>query len=287
MEEKHIKKEIELTCQKCGKKFTIKVSEYCFQKGKFRKFCCRSCANSRIFSEERNKLVSEKLKRYYNICSDGFPRKSFKIYTCKNCGKEFTMIDDRDTKSRTYCSIECMKKWTRENVYSKSGGYRKGSGRGKHGWYKGIHCDSTYELAYLIYCLDHNINIKRSDKIYEYQIGSKVHYYHPDFEVNDELVEIKGYHTDLVDIKLSSVKDPIKILYKKDLQYCFDYILKKYGKNKDHIKELYDDYKPIYEYTCSYCNKTFTKDKKINTIHKFCCRQCAGKYTKINNLKRK
>lgn len=26
------------------------------------------------------------------------------------------------------------------------GGYRKGSGRSKHGYYKGIYCGSTYEL---------------------------------------------------------------------------------------------------------------------------------------------
>jgi hypothetical protein len=44
----------------------------------------------------------------------------------------------------------------------KLGGYVKGSGRGKKGWYKGFFCDSSYELAYLIYCLDHQINIKRN-----------------------------------------------------------------------------------------------------------------------------
>lgn len=77
-----------------------------------------------------------------------------------------------------------------------------GSGRSKHGWYKGIYCDSTYELVYLIYCLDHNINIKRSDKIFEYQIDNKIHYYHPDFEIDGQLIEIKGYHNNLVDIKI-------------------------------------------------------------------------------------
>ena len=35
-----------------------------------------------------------------------------------------------------------------------SGGLRHGSGRGKKGWYKGYWCDSTWELAWVIYQLD-------------------------------------------------------------------------------------------------------------------------------------
>lgn len=44
----------------------------------------------------------------------------------------------------------------------KLGGYNPGSGRGKKGWYKGFFCDSSWGLAYIIYCLDHNIDIKRN-----------------------------------------------------------------------------------------------------------------------------
>lgn len=32
----------------------------------------------------------------------------------------------------------------------KLGGLRVGSGRGKKGWYKGIHCDSSWELAFVV-----------------------------------------------------------------------------------------------------------------------------------------
>ena len=48
----------------------------------------------------------------------------------------------------------------------KSGGLRHGSGKGKKGWYKGIFCDSTYELVFVIYYKDHEIPIKRSELKY-------------------------------------------------------------------------------------------------------------------------
>ena len=48
------------------------------------------------------------------------------------------------------------------------GGYVQGSGRGKKGWYKGFFCDSSWELAYVVYCLDHKINITRNTKKTKY-----------------------------------------------------------------------------------------------------------------------
>ena len=124
----------------------------------------------------------------------------------------------------------------------KAGGLRQGSGRGKKGWYKGFFCDSTYELAYIIYNLDHNISFKRCPKTikYEYTYNNEKHIYYPDFILDDgTLVEIKGYHTNIVDIKIQAVKDrSIKILYEKDLKYAFDYIKDYYNTTK--IEELYE-----------------------------------------------
>lgn len=230
----------------------------------------------------RNDKIRKSLLAFYEKHQD-HKCKPFKTYKCKQCGQEFTMNDNRDTNSRIYCSIKCKTEWVKNNVYNKSGGYRKGSGRSKHGWYKGYYCDSTYELVYLIYCLDHNIDIKRSTDVFEYSVDGVTHQYHPDFEVNGKLIEIKGYHTNLVDIKLSSVNKPIKILYRKDLEHCFEYVLKQYGKHRDHLSELYDDYKPMYKYICEYCKTSFTKDKLLTTPTKFCCRSCAGKYRKMIN----
>lgn len=111
-----------------------------------------------------------------------------------------------------------------------SGGRRHGSGRGKKGWYKGFFCDSTYELVFVIYNLDHNIQFKKCERVYTYTHKNQTHKYYPDFELaNGTIVETKGYHNELVDIKKASVTDrPIQVLYEKDLQYAFDWVKEHY-----------------------------------------------------------
>ena len=60
--------------------------------------------------------------------------------------------------------------------------------------YNGLAFDSLWELQYYIYCVNHNIDIKRCDKVFYYIFNNKTYIYHPDFEVNGELIEIKGDH---------------------------------------------------------------------------------------------
>ena len=123
---------------------------------------------------------------------------------------------------------------------STCGGKRHGSGRGKKGWYKGFFCDSTYELVFIIYNLDNNIEFRRCDRVYIYTYENKIHKYYPDFELPDgTIVETKGYHSELVDIKAASVTDrPIKILYEKDLQYAFEWVKEHYTYNE--LSDLYE-----------------------------------------------
>ena len=77
-------------------------------------------------------------------------------------------------------------------------------------------------------------------------IMEKKHKYHPDFIVNDEIIEIKGYHNNLVDIKMKSIINrKYKILYINDLFKSFEYVSKAYNKkfhNKwNNFYELYDE----------------------------------------------
>jgi len=111
-----------------------------------------------------------------------------------------------------------------------NGGYRQGSGRGRKGRYKGFYCDSSWELAYVIYCLDHNIDIKRNTEKRKYTWNDIERNYIPDFIVNNVLTEIKGYRSDQWDAKLKANPD-VTVLYEKDLKHIFEYVNMKYGKN--------------------------------------------------------
>ena len=119
------------------------------------------------------------------------------------------------------------------------------TGRGKKGIYKGFYCASTYELAFIIYCLDNKINIQKCPYYYNYEYKGENHRYYPDFIIDGVIYEIKGYWTELVDIKTKSVNDRlIKVLYKKDMQHIFDYIYTKYGKIVDkNLEDLYEERK--------------------------------------------
>ena len=117
-----------------------------------------------------------------------------------------------------------------------AGGLREGSGRGKKGWYKGIFCDSSWELAFVIYHIDHNIPIKRCEEKRPYEYKGRIHYYIPDFIVNDKIIEIKGFNTEQWQVKMLNNKD-VTVLYEEDMKPYFEYVESKYGKN---YIEMYD-----------------------------------------------
>lgn len=184
-------------------------------------FCSRSCGNSRgPRSEEFKTRVRNKLRKTFN--------------QCVICGVT-------TPKQRKTCSAECLTKLNKTKTPPKHpGGYRQGSGRGKHGWYKGYYLDSNYELAYLIYCLDHNIEIQRNKQSYQYtDLDNKVKNFYPDFRVNGKLTEIKGFYTHNLDLKIQSVTEPIDVLFPKQLQEVFAYVK---NKTRLEIKNLYQLY---------------------------------------------
>jgi hypothetical protein len=112
----------------------------------------------------------------------------------------------------------------------KSGGYRMNSGRGKKGWYKGIFCDSSWELAFVIWNIENNKHIERCKEKREYIFKGEKHIYIPDFIVEDEVIEIKGYSSKQWEEKIKQNPD-VKVLYKNDIKPYLDYVISKYGKN--------------------------------------------------------
>ena len=117
-----------------------------------------------------------------------------------------------------------------DSLTGKTGGPRKNSGQGHKGYYKGIWCDSSYELAYVYWCIENNISMLRNKKRYSYVWNGKEKGYYPDFIANGELVEIKGYANEEVESKMSQCSDKLTILRKHDLTEHLELVTMRYGK---------------------------------------------------------
>lgn len=114
-------------------------------------------------------------------------------------------------------------------------------------YYDNLYFNSSWELAFWIYSKDNNKKIKYEPTHFEYYYDNKKHYYYPDFQVDDELIEIKGDHffengkmicpfdrtlDGLYETKHQCmIKNHIKILKNDDLLDIFNYIDNKYTKD--------------------------------------------------------
>lgn len=245
----------ELICENCGKVYKISELKNNFDNGRYKHTCSRHCASvlsaKKTNKEEKNKKISEKSKnkkspikgKHYenNKLVANSEERNKELFVerkkiCKYCGKEF-IIDEKIkkgyVKNYNFCSDECKHLFFSELAKkSKFGGYVKNSIKShKSGTYKGIHCDSSWELAYLVFCLEHDIEIKRCNEKREYIINGVVKNYFPDFIINkNQIIEIKGYHDDISKQKQLCNPD-IKFVFKNDLIGIIKYVTEKYGKN--------------------------------------------------------
>lgn len=169
------------------------------------RFCSLHCANKRNLSQESKEKIRNALKG-------------------QKIGKASTFEKEEERKRKIS-----------ENRNGKMGGYRQGSGRGKQGRYNGYWCDSSWELAFVIYNLEHNINFKRNTRKFEYEFQGEKHKYIPDFIMEDgTYIEVKGYETEQTLAKYKAFPNTIQILKWKELKHMIQYVEDKYG--KDFIK---------------------------------------------------
>lgn len=111
------------------------------------------------------------------------------------------------------------------------------SNKGRRGNYKGYHFDSSWELAFIVYNIDHKIQFKRNMESFNWfnPYDGKFHKYFPDFIVNDTLIEIKAVYDDIAKLKEESVKNNYKRnieIYQYDkMKLYIDYCINNYGKN--------------------------------------------------------
>lgn len=256
-------------CQYCGKHSPTK------QGNAVHELRCKQNPNGYIFLTKDNKNISVLIKNSQHYLNDGwiklsnFRKDNYISYTkgkvVINNGKNLKYVSPSNlqyyldngwqkgiTEEKRKQSIgsygKCLdpeQEEIRRKKISKSmknnpkcGGYRKGSGRGKSGWYKNIYCDSSWELAFLFYHLDNNLNIKRCKDKRKYIFEGIEHTYTPDFETDEGIIEIKGYTTKQWEAKKQQNPD-VKVLYEKDINFYLDYVKEKIGDN--FIEILYEN----------------------------------------------
>jgi len=100
---------------------------------------------------------------------------------------------------------------------------------GHCGYYNKIWCDSSWELAFLVYNCDHNIPTKRNLKGFSYTFYNKKHKFYPDFIVNDTYIEIKGKMSRKDKSKIKQFKLPLIVIGEKEIQQYLNYVKEKHG----------------------------------------------------------
>lgn len=229
-------------CECCGKLMTTKYGSG--------RFCSIVCANSRSYSLETKQKIAKTLKESNTSHELAVGHYNANPKYCVVCGKPLK-YEQRHYKT---CSDTCYKYYLSQIAKENTnfGGITSGGGgiKSKKGYYKGIRCESSYELIYLVYCLENGIKIERNNKYFLYKnTKGETKKYYPDFYLPDSstYVELKGYKDNNVDLKLEAVKEAnikINILYKADLIDKLDFINKRFNKNY-HIE--YADIAELYE----------------------------------------
>lgn len=149
-------------CKECNKSINYQ------KKGK--NFCNHSCAASYtnktrivIYSEQgkenHRKIGKLNQKNLINGSSRKGIRKFFNLNCCI-CKKDFKVTYEK--KLNKTCSKEC-----RSILHSQTA-HRENNTYGKSGYYQGIYCASSWELAFLIYNKDLGKDINRCDLTFNY-----------------------------------------------------------------------------------------------------------------------
>lgn len=147
--------------------------------------------------------------------------------SCNHPGKCSDEIKENDRKKRISESMKGNTNWK----------FNKRHGNGKKGHYKGIYCDSTWELAFLVFYTEHNLFIERTKEKREYVFNNEVHMYCPDFKTDEGVIEVKG-RIDKKAIAKHEQHPDIIVYDKYKMKEILEYVTNKYG--KEYWKVLYD-----------------------------------------------
>lgn len=237
-------------------------------------YCSHSCSTSHYQASHPEKMKQRSLEVRRRMAEGTWkkpnpprtPKVERVMTLCEYCSKSFEIYPIQVGKRR-FCSKMCSNKGKTHGT----GGYREGSGRGKSGWYKGYYCASSWELAWVIYHIDHGIAFTKNAEQFPYQFEGKTHYYIPDYIMSDgSYLEIKGYTSAQWRAKLTQFPHPIRVLYKADMKPILDYVCQRYG--YDYLRLYEGNPHNKRHNACVVCGQP--------AIRLCCSRVCSGKRAK-------
>lgn len=193
--------------------------------------------------ELHKKNVETCLKKYGVTHTSKLKENRAKAHTTRQLHKKENPNYLKEIKQKT--ENTCLKKYGVKNVAQCRDIRIKSQSKYL---YNGINFDSSWELAYYIWLTDNKISfVYQPNILFEYTYKKKTHSYHPDFEVNGKLVEIKGnqyFNADktkmicpydhtldgLFNAKYKCMlKNNIQIICTEEIQQYLVYINEKYG----------------------------------------------------------
>jgi hypothetical protein len=145
----NIKKTRTLNCVKCNTQYFILVTDYTFNKGKFRKTCSSKCSHSRTITKEHRLKTSNTLM-LNNSCNIFY-------INCKNCNK---LVVKRKQNS-IFCNNKCLNEFNIKHGILKE---RLSLGLAKA--ITTINKRSKNEIFFSELCLNHFNNVELNQPIF-------------------------------------------------------------------------------------------------------------------------
>lgn len=194
-------------CKYCGDKLHFLENHRCYANTCNKSECIIKQRENSVFSKYGYKCVSqvpffkEKIKETNNNLygrDNPFQVSQFKEKSKKTClekyGVEYCM---QNPEIKEKARQTCLEKYGSPNFLSSSfrdKNINLDAVRSSSIYvYDSITFDSSWELAFFIYCKDHNIPIERLPCVFEFQSDYGCHKYLPDFKIYEkELIEIKN-----------------------------------------------------------------------------------------------
>ncbi len=254
-------------CVECGTPFSFDR--------KHRRFCDTSCSqlHSHRTNPQRAKTWVQEMKRRRR---DGTWKTTARKATsrttihCKVCEQPVVVVPSDIKRGRKYCSQVCARKDGVGVCYSPD--RENANGTHKAGWYAGIYCNSSWELAWVLYQQAHGIDFARNREAFNYVYEGRVHAFYPDFRLGDgSYVEIKGYANDKWQEKKRQFPHALIVLNAAEMRPILDWAIAVHGQD---FTRLYNGDTPSNAAKCVVCGSPCGPRGKI-----VCSNVCRGKHS--------